>query len=160
MLSSFRMAAGLIFVVFPLLEILVLIKAGETIGFWPTIGLLFAAAALGVVVVREQGLSMVTKAMSSLNEGRLPLAPLLDSQVMVFAGMLLIAPGFISDIIGLALLVPPVRRLAIRSAMSRFAPGWTPPQPAQRDPQKRGPTVIEGSFKRLDEHDAEPKDES
>jgi UPF0716 protein FxsA len=48
------MAAGLIFVVFPLIEILVLIKAGETIGFWPTIGLLFAAAVLGIVVIREQ----------------------------------------------------------------------------------------------------------
>src|SRR4051812_42611672 len=101
MLTSFRTAAALIFVIFPLIEIALLVKAGETIGFWPTIGLLFAAAALGIVVVREQGLSMVAKAMASLNEGRLPLAPLLDSQVMVFAGMLLIAPGFISDVIGL-----------------------------------------------------------
>ena len=152
MLSSFRMWAALIFVVFPLLELAVLVKAGETIGFWPTIGLLFAAAVLGFIVVREQGLAMFGKAMSSLNEGRLPLAPLLDSQVMVFAGMLLIAPGFISDVIGLALLVPPLRRLAIR----RVLPGFAAPLPEKRDP--RGPTVIEGDFKRLDEHDPKSRD--
>ena len=155
MLSSFRMWAGLIFIAFPLLELIILIKAGEAIGFWPTIGLLFAAAVLGFVVIREQGLTMVGKAMASLNEGRLPLAPLLDSQVMVFAGMLLIAPGFLSDIIGLALLVPPVRRLAIRWVLRGFAPGSAPPV-EKRDSQ--GPTVIEGSFKRLDEHDPKPKD--
>jgi UPF0716 protein FxsA len=155
MLSPFRMWAGLIFIFFPLLELAILIKAGEAIGFWPTIGLLFAAAVLGIVIIREQGLSMVAKAMTSLNEGRLPLAPLLDSQVMVFAGVLLIAPGFLSDVIGLALLIPPLRRLAIRRVLPGFAPGSAPPP----EPRKsRGPTVIEGDFKRVDEQDPNPRD--
>ena len=155
MLFSFRMWAGLIFIFFPLLELFLLIKAGETIGFWPTVGLLFAAAVLGFVVIREQGLTMVGKAMASLNEGRLPLAPLLDSQVMVLAGMLLIAPGFLSDVIGLALLIQPLRRLAIRRVLPGFAPGLAAP-PEKRN--SRGPTVIEGDFKRVDEHDPSPRD--
>jgi UPF0716 protein FxsA len=159
MLPSLRLALLLIFVAFPLLEIALLIKAGETIGFWPTIALLIAAAALGMVVIREQGLSMVSRMLAAMSEGRVPLEPLLDGYVLIVAGFLLIVPGFLSDAIGLLLLVPPVRRSAIRRALSALA-GGSRASEGTRSGKVARPTVIEGTYERLGEHDVKTDDES
>ncbi len=155
MLSSLRLAFLLLFIAFPLIEIMVLIKAGEEIGFWPTIGLLFAAGVLGVLVIRRQGVTMVGRMLNAVNEGRLPLEPMLDGYAMVVAGALLIMPGFVSDAIGLLLLVPPVRTFAIRRALSGVAGGPVNyGAKAQSRRQPGGPTVIEDvTYERLDDED-------
>jgi UPF0716 protein FxsA len=152
--SSLRLALVLVFVAFPLLEIALLIKAGETIGFWPTMTILIAAAALGFMVIREQGLSMVSRMFAALNEGRFPLEPLLDSYVLIVAGLLLIIPGLISDAIGLALLVPPLRRLGIRWTLFALIGA---PQASSRPPKAARATVIEGTYERLDEDKGKPE---
>lgn len=159
MLPSLRLAFLLIFIAFPLIEIAVLIKAGEVIGFWPTITLLIGAGVLGVLVIRQQGLTMVGRMLNAASAGQLPVEPLLDSYVLVVAGALLIMPGFVSDVIGLLLLVPPLRALAIRSALPGFAGGaasYRASGPGNRR-KPGGPTVIEDvTYERIDEHD-EPK---
>jgi UPF0716 protein FxsA len=157
MQSSMRLAFVLIFVAFPLLEIALLIKAGETIGFWPTITLLVAAAALGFVVIREQGLSMVGSVFTAVNEGRLPFEPMLDSYVVIMAGFLLIIPGFISDVIGLLLLVPPLRRWSLNWAVPGLftGPGGASETTGGRKPSR--PIVIEGTYRRLDQDDEKSK---
>ncbi len=135
MLPSFRLAFLLVFVAFPLVEIMLLIKAGELIGFWPTVSLLFAAAVLGVLVIRDQGLTMVSRVLTAVNEGKLPIEPMLDGYARVVAGSLLIVPGFLSDAIGLVLLVPPLRAWCIRRMLSGFrGPGANraPPTRARR----------------------------
>lgn len=150
-MSSVRLALLLLFVAFPLLEIALLIKSGETIGFWPTVTLLVAVAVLGVMVIRDQGPSMVGRMLAAMSEGKLPFGPLIEGYVVVTAGLLLIAPGFISDAIGLFLLIPPARRLALRAALRGFA--GRPPGHETRARVAR-PTVIEGTYERLDERDA------
>lgn len=152
MLPSIRLAFILIFIAFPLLEIALLIKSGEMIGFWPTIAILMGSALLGMIVIREQGLSMVGRMFNAVNEGRFPLEPLLDGYVMVMAGILLIIPGLLSDAIGLLLLVPLLRRLVIRWTLTSIVKG---PRPASdpRSPRMARPTVIEGTYERVDEHD-------
>jgi UPF0716 protein FxsA len=149
-LPSFRLAFLLVFVAFPLIEIMLLIKAGATIGFWPTVGLLFAAAVLGVLVIRNQGLTMVSRVLSAVNEGKLPIEPMLDGYARVVAGSLLIVPGFLSDAIGLVLLVPPLRAWFIRRTVSGFGGGGAGPRPS--GPRAR-PTVIEGTYERVDDKD-------
>ena len=154
MLSYVRFAFILLFVAFPLIEIAVLIKVGEAIGFWPTMLLLIAAAFLGSFVIREQGLSVVGRAFDAMREGRIPLAPMLDSYVVIMAGLLLIIPGLVSDAIGLLLLIPPLRRWCIR----RVVPGvYDHPPVAGRDRrvEPRKPPVIEGTYTR---HDPEAGD--
>ncbi len=106
MLSYLRGAFVLLFVALPLIEIAVLIKVGQAIGFWPTMLLLIAAAVLGSFVIRERGLSAASRAFEVMREGRIPIAPMLDSYVVIMAGLLLIIPGLVSDVIGLLLLVP------------------------------------------------------
>jgi UPF0716 protein FxsA len=152
MLSYLRGAFVLVFVAFPLIEIAVLIKVGDAIGLWPTMLLLVAAAFLGSIVIREQGLSVVGRAFDTMREGRLPLEPMLDSYVVIMAGLLLIIPGFISDAIGLLLLIAPLRRWCIRQAVPEL---YDHPLVARRSPQvePRPPTVIEGTYER---HDPDP----
>jgi UPF0716 protein FxsA len=150
-LSSLRLAFLLVFVAFPLLEIAILIKAGETIGFWPTISLLIGAGVLGVLIIREQGLTMVGRMFAAVNAGQLPFEPMLDGYVLVVAGALLIVPGFLSDIIALLLLVPPVRAWAIRHVLSGFTGGAGFPPSGTHKPSQ--PTVIEATYERIDDDD-------
>jgi UPF0716 protein FxsA len=149
-LPSLRLAFLLIFVAFPLIEIAVLIKAGEMIGFWPTIGLLIMAATLGVLVIRHQGLTMLNRMLAAASEGKLPLAPMLDGYALVMAGALLIVPGLVSSVIGLLLLVPPVRVLAIRSALSGLTGGAAGDR-SSGSRKSAGPTVIDATYERIDE---------
>ena len=154
MLSYLRFAFVLLFVAFPLIEIAVLIKVGEAIGFWPTMLVLVAAAFLGAFVIREQGLSVVGRAFDAMREGRVPLVPMLDSYVVIMAGLLLIIPGLISDVLGLLLLIPPLRRWCIRQVL----PGvYDHPLVAGEDrrARTRGPKVIDTTFER---HDPKPGD--
>lgn len=150
MLSSFRLALLLVFVAFPLIEIMLLIKAGEAIGFWPTVSLLIGAAVLGALVIRDQGLTMVPRMLAAVNDGKLPVEPLLDGYARVVAGALLIVPGFLSDAIGLVLLVPPLRAWCIRRTLSGFSAtgsGFRSSHPRRSS----RPTVIEGTYERVDE---------
>jgi UPF0716 protein FxsA len=140
-----RSAVVVIFVVFPLLELALLIKAGETIGFWPTIGLLAAAAVSGFIVIRQQGLSMVGRMFATMNEGKLTFEPLLDGYALIMAGFLLIAPGFLSDALALLLLVPPLRRWGIRRAFPGLSGG------SEGARARSNGRVIEATYERLDE---------
>jgi UPF0716 protein FxsA len=152
MLSSLRLAALLVFVALPLAEIALLIKAGETIGFWPTVALLVAAAALGLAVIRVRGGTMVGRVFGAMGDGRLPFEPMLDSYAVIVAGLLLIMPGFLSDAIALLLLIPPVRHALLRRtvpAAMRQRRVITP----RASPQAPRPTVIDASFERIDENE-------
>jgi UPF0716 protein FxsA len=146
MLSYLRGALALIFVALPLIEIAVLIKVGEAIGFWPTMLWLVAAAVLGSIVIREQGLSVVGRAFDAMREGRIPLEPMLDSYVVIMAGLLLIVPGLISDAIGLLLLIPPLRRWLIRRAVGDIYDH--PLVSGEGRAEVRRATVIDATFER------------
>lgn len=102
----------LLFLIFPAVELYVLVKVGARIGALNTVLWVFASAALGIWAVRAQGRSAMVKVRSELAEGRIPQNPFLESLLLFFAGVLLILPGFISDFVGLLLLLPPLRRLA------------------------------------------------
>ncbi len=151
MSSTLRIAVALAFLALPFLEIAVLIEVGQAIGVWPTIGLLVAAAFLGMLVIREQGMAMVGRMFAASTEGRMTLAPFIDGYAAIVAGLLLIVPGFISDVIGLLLLVPPVRRLAIAWSFAGFA---SKPREhgSQQRPKVSRPVVIEGTYERVEEH--------
>jgi UPF0716 protein FxsA len=151
---SLRLAFVLVFVAFPLLELAILIKAGETIGFWPTISLLIGAGVLGVLVIREEGLSMVGRMLAAVNAGKLPFEPMLDGYARIIAGSLLVVPGFLSDILGLLLLVPPLRAWAIRRALSSL-PGSASGDRASAPRPSSRTTVIETTYERIDPHDSD-----
>ena len=103
-----------LFILFPILEIVALIKIGGVIGAWNAIGLIILSALVGVEVVRREGLRNALKAREKMAAGELPAMEMVENLAIVLGGVLMIIPGFISDFIGGFLLIPPVRRRMIK----------------------------------------------
>ena len=160
-----RLGVGLVLLALPLLEIALLIRTGQKIGLWPTMGIIIGTGVLGIVVLVRQRFAVLRGVMNAVNEGKTPLAPVLDGAFLVMAGGLLFSPGLICDAAGLLLLVPPVRRLVARRTIERLAQntevqvavhGDGRLAPSERD----GGPVIEGEFERLGERGPSPRDDS
>ena len=100
-------ALGLL--VLPIIEIAIFIKVGQTIGLLPTLALIIGAALLGAVLIRAQGLSVLTQLRSNVSTGRMPARTIADTMMIGLAALFLVLPGFLSDIVALLLLLPPVR---------------------------------------------------
>lgn len=107
-----------LFIVLPLAELYVILKVGDAIGAVWTIALLAADSLLGALLLRSQGRSVWRRFNAALAEGKMPHREVMDGVLVIFGGAFLITPGFITDIIGLLLLVPPTRAL-IRSRVVR-----------------------------------------
>ena len=107
-----------LFIVLPLAELYVILKVGDAIGAVWTIALLAADSVLGSVLLRTQGRSVWRRFNNALAEGKMPHREVIDGVLVIFGGAFLITPGFITDIVGLLLLLPPTRSL-IRTAVVR-----------------------------------------
>ncbi|MGD9797651.1 MAG: FxsA family protein [Acidimicrobiia bacterium] len=118
---------ALAFVVVPIVELAVLIRVGSEIGVLNTLGLLLLMSVVGSWLVRREGLGVVRRVQASLAAGRVPGTELVDGFLILFAGALLLTPGFVSDVFGISLLLPPVRagvrRLLARRFQARILPG-------------------------------------
>ena len=112
-----RLTVGLVFLVVPMLELLLLIKIGQGIGALPTVALVIGTALTGAYIISRQSLAVVSRALEALSQGRTPVEPVLDGLFLMVAGALLLTPGLITDALALVLLVPPLRRLIARTAM-------------------------------------------
>lgn len=166
-----RLGLLLVFAAIPFLEIALMIKVGQTIGFWPTLALIFASAALGTYVLYEQGFQVLGRAVEAMGRGRPPVGAVVDGVFIALAGLLLIVPGFLTGIAGLTMLVPRLRhgvaawtvRKVLRSAEMRgFVFGARAPPGAgngQARAAPRGPStappgdgpIIEGEVLNVDE---------
>jgi UPF0716 protein FxsA len=111
----------LLILILPVLEIVGFILVGDWIGTGPTIGLLLLAAIIGVFLVRHRGLASLTRAQTASAQGQPPIGAVLDSFCEVAAGVLLIIPGFLSDLLAVALLIRPLRRVFGRLLFARMA---------------------------------------
>lgn len=108
------------FVVLPIVEIALFLKVGDLIGFWPTIGLVILSAVAGSALMRRQGAAAMADLQGAFRELRDPTGPLAHGALILLAGALMVTPGFFSDSVGLALLVPAVRRWVIRRLGARM----------------------------------------
>ncbi len=111
----------LIFLVLPIAELAVILQVGQLIGPWYTILLLLAVSAAGAWLVKREGLGVIRRFRRQLDAGALPGKELADGVLILFAGALLLTPGFITDCVGLLLLLPPVRAVIRASVLRRFA---------------------------------------
>jgi UPF0716 protein FxsA len=105
---------ALLFLVVPFVELFVLIQVGQAIGALPTIGLLVVVSVVGAWLVKREGLGVIRRAQQQVNRGHVPGTELIDGVLILFAGALMLTPGFFTDLFGIALLIPPVR-VALRS---------------------------------------------
>src|SRR3954470_3943529 len=104
----------ILFIVVPILELWVIIEIGGLIGVWPTIALLLADALLGSLLLRHQGRGAWRRFNEALAERRFPGKEVADGLLIAIGGTLLLAPGFLTDIVGLLLLIPPTRAIVRR----------------------------------------------
>lgn len=93
----------------PIIEIGLFIEVGGRIGLWPTIAIVLVTALLGSYLIRQQGLIALAGLRSSISTLGDPSRPLFDGAMVIFAGALLLTPGFLTDSLGLLVLLPPVR---------------------------------------------------
>ena len=107
------------FVVIPAVEIATFIQVGGRIGALPTIMLTIFTAVLGVALVRMQGIIALADIERAMARGRAPFVEMLSGALLLLAGILLLIPGFVTDGIGFALLVPPLRR-AVAAGLARL----------------------------------------
>lgn len=113
----------LLFLVAPLLELYVIIQVANVIGGWETIALLIVESAIGAFLLKRQGYATLDRISRALNEGRIPSNELIDGLLLLVAGALMLAPGFIGDILGFLLIIPFTRipfRMIVRK---RFESG-------------------------------------
>ena len=143
-----------LFLLFPLIELAVLIKVGSVIGVFPTLLLLLATALLGSFMLRIAGVATAWRARERLARGELPEQEMLEGLMIAVGGGLLLLPGFISDLFGLVCIIPFTRHLIIRRVLQRAARQAERQRAFSDDPLARNQprhNVIEGEYERRDD---------
>ena len=175
-----QLAFILLCLAFPLLELAVMIKVGQSIGVLWTIALLIGMGLVGGAVLRAQGFAVLRRAIAATRAGEPPIGPVIDSMFLMLAGVLFLIPGFITDVLGGLLLIPPLRQAFARWLLGRMRAAGTftassvhvetrghddgnapPRQPSGARPEQRrqqpGGVVIDGEWERVDEPSQPPR---
>jgi len=99
----------LVFLVVPIVELAVIIQVGQVLGVAPTLALLIVMSVLGAWLMKREGLGVIRRAKQQASSGRVPGKEVADGFLIVLGGALMLTPGFVTDGVGIALLLPPVR---------------------------------------------------
>lgn len=146
----------------PVIEIALFIELGDVLGLWPTLGMIFLTAAIGVALMRAQGFAAMRRLQAAMAEGSDPRGPLAEGAMILFAGALMLTPGFFTDTMGFLLLLPPVRaalaawvapRLAARTLHARANHAGGSARRSQPD------APIEVEYEEIDAGDDSPRSE-
>lgn len=155
----------LMFITVPVIEIALFIQVGGVLGLWPTVALIILTAVIGASLVRSQGLQTLLTVQQRLNKGELPAQKIIEGVMLAVAGVLLLTPGFMTDAMGMVVLLPWPRAWLAKQFLGRmkvggFQRGFGGQQgPFGQDPFNRGPhqgpgdsgNTFEGEFQRKDE---------
>lgn len=140
----------------PVLELALLIQVGSAIGVLPTLGLIILSAVLGILLLRVAGLATAWRARERLARGELPEREMFDGLLLALGGLLLLLPGFISDLFGLLCMLPFSRHLLLgrlqRQQQEQAARqrAFADDLAGARDASAQRPQVIEGEYQRRD----------
>jgi UPF0716 protein FxsA len=109
------------FLIVPIVEIYLIVQVDAAIGGWETLGLLVLDSLIGAWLVRREGFSILAKVQAALGRGELPTNELIDGALVLFAGALMLTPGFLTDGLGFVLLLPPTRAVVRNALKARFS---------------------------------------
>lgn len=144
-MTSFR-ALLVAFLIIPLLELYLLIRIGSWFGILPTLLALMITAVGGVILLKIQGLSTWQRLQDSIARGDVPALEMLEGSMLLIASVLLLAPGFLTDILGLLCLVPPIRRQLARYLLLNWFSINVRIESATRLASAHKPRVIQGDI--------------
>ncbi|PSW12178.1 membrane protein FxsA [Photobacterium sanctipauli] len=108
-----------LFIVVPIVEIALFVQVGGFLGLWPTIGLVLVTAIVGASLVRSQGIATLMSVQSRLQQGELPAQQIVEGVMLAVSGVLLLTPGFMTDAMGMMVLLPAPRAMLAKQLMSR-----------------------------------------
>ena len=111
----------LLLILIPLIEIYLFIKVGSFIGAFNTISLIMITAIIGIIYARYEGFNTLKSGISQLMKNELPFYEIISGAALAFASLLLILPGFATDIIGLLIIFPPTRKLFFKSISKKYS---------------------------------------
>ena len=140
----------LLFLLVPLIEIYLLIKIGGVIGAFPTVVLVVLTAVIGAALARHQGLATLQRLQATMARGEAPAIEMFEGVLLLVGALLLLTPGFMTDLLGFACLIPPTRR-ALAFWLLKRATVVTPGGPSGGASEKHQPRTIEGEFHREDD---------
>ncbi|MBT3535246.1 MAG: FxsA family protein [Rhodospirillaceae bacterium] len=155
----------LAFIAIPLMEIAVFIEVGGIIGLWWTLAIVVATALGGTFMLRRQGLATLHRAQSHMAEGRMPLREVFDGLCLLIAGALLLTPGFVTDLAGGLLLLPPIRTILGRMvanhiiATGQFQGQTFSTQPPPPHSSSGNDDIIDVDFEEVPPEDPAPLDD-
>ena len=147
-----------LFLAIPLIEIALFVTVGGWLTLWPTLAIVLGTGFLGVFVMRQQGMRAMSDMQTAMRGIQSPLSPMAHNALIMMAGFLLILPGFLTDTLGLLLLIPPLRQFVINRLTGRMravqprgaAPDWRDGRNMRADPE-----VIDAEYSEVDpEHPA------
>ena len=139
------MNAVILFIIgIPLIEIYLMIKVGGAIGAFNTIFLIFFTAITGIFFARLEGFRAIRSGFQQLVKNELPIYEIISGAALAFAALLLILPGFLTDFIGFLLILPPTRKIIIKSFSSKVY-------------KKKGNDFVEGEFEEIENDEKENK---
>ena len=105
----------------PIIEIYLFIKIGSQIGALQTISLIFMTAFIGVIYARYEGFNTLKSGMSQLIKNELPIYEIVSGAALAFAALLLILPGFATDVLGLLIIFPPTRKFFLKNVSKNYS---------------------------------------
>lgn len=161
----------MLFIVMPIIEMWLLITVGREIGAWSTIGLVILTAVVGFSLLRQQGFATLFRARQKMDAGELPALEMAEALILAVCGVLLITPGFVTDVLGFVALLPGLRRWLVSGFVSRMdganaraqaanqhqifgdAPHSSGTTPRQQDSRDAGSEALEGEYWREDDSD-------
>lgn len=160
----------LLFIFVPIIEIGLFIQVGGFLGLWPTITLVLITAFVGASLVRSQGIQTLMSVQGRLQQGEMPAQQILEGVMLAVAGVLLLTPGFMTDALGMLVLLPAPRAMIAKKMMEQMVVknmsggfhaggqagfGQSPfgDDPFNRDPfdQSKGGNTFEGEFEKKDD---------
>ena len=140
------MNAVLLFIIgIPLIEIYLMIKVGGIIGAFNTIFLIFFTAITGIYFAKLEGLNAIRSGFGQIVKNEIPIYEIISGAALAFAALLLIIPGFLTDIIGFLLIIPITRKFFIKNISSKFD--------RKKNNKNVNENIIEGSFEEKDRDD-------
>ena len=134
----------LLLVIAPIIEIYLFIKVGLYIGAFNTILLILLTAIIGIMYARYEGFNTLRSGMSQLIKNQMPVYEIISGAALAFAALLLILPGFATDLIGLLLIFPPTRKLFFKKVSNNYS-----------DKNNKKQDFINGKFEDIEDDDNE-----
>lgn len=149
----------ILFILIPIIEIALFIQVGGFLGLWPTLAIVVLTAMIGTSMLRRQGISTMARLQSSMQTGENPVDPIVHGALILVSGVLLLTPGFFTDGIGFALLIPPIRSALIKWGATKVLSGGAVHMNTGAPPQAHKDTsIVDGEFSVVDEPDEENGD--